>query len=179
MKTPAAAIALSCFAVAAGGATAHGDGPSPRHGVVRDLVRAYQGTVKYLDVQPAKDDGYTELRDAQGIACIDNPGVGGMGTHYVKGVADTVIDPATPDALVYETTQGKLRLVAAEYIVFQKAWDADHRRPPKLFGRRFALVPDGNRFGVPAFYELHVWLWKPNPRGLFDDWNPNVTCPAP
>jgi hypothetical protein len=29
---------------------------------------------------------------------------------------------------------------------------------------------------LPAFYELHVWLFKHNPRGLFDDWNPRVTC---
>jgi hypothetical protein len=27
--------------------------------------------------------------------------------------------------------------------------------------------PAGNRYGLPAFYELHAWLWKDNPIGLF------------
>ena len=48
--------------------------------------------------------------------------------------------------------------------------------PPQLFGRTFALIGEPNRYGLPAFYELHVWLWQPNPSGMFADWNPNVTC---
>lgn len=23
---------------------------------------------------------------------------------------------------------------------------------------------------------LHVWVWKHNPNGMFEDWNPNVSC---
>jgi hypothetical protein len=38
------------------------------------------------------------------------------------------------------------------------------------------LTPDGNRFGLPAFYSLHAWVWKHNPAGTFAMWNPNVTC---
>jgi hypothetical protein len=142
------------------------------------LVQAYVGTAKYHDVDRAVRAGYAEFRDAAGIACIDQPGAGGMGTHYVSsGVGDTLLDPARPEALVYETLPGGgLRLVAAEYIVFAAQWDATHTAPPSLFGRRFALVGADNRYGIPAFYELHAWLWKLNPRGLFDDWNPRVTC---
>jgi len=33
-----------------------------------------------------------------------------------------------------------------------------------------------NRFGLPAFYELHVWAWEQNPKGSYADWNTNVTC---
>jgi hypothetical protein len=33
-----------------------------------------------------------------------------------------------------------------------------------------------NRYGLPAFYELHVWAWKTNPSGMFADWNPRVSC---
>jgi hypothetical protein len=51
-----------------------------------------------------------------------------------------------------------------------------HKSPPSLYGRRFQLVDAGNRFGIPAYYELHVWMWKSNPRGVFDDWNPSVSC---
>jgi hypothetical protein len=37
-------------------------------------------------------------------------------------------------------------------------------------------VGSPNRYGIPAFYELHIWAWKDNPRGTFADFNPNVTC---
>ena len=33
-----------------------------------------------------------------------------------------------------------------------------------------------NRYGIPAFYELHVWAWKHNPQGSFADWNNHVSC---
>jgi hypothetical protein len=29
---------------------------------------------------------------------------------------------------------------------------------------------------LPDFYELHVWYAKANPSGLFNDWNPTVSC---
>jgi hypothetical protein len=69
-----------------------------------------------------------------------------------------------------------MRLVALEYVVFQEAWDENHDSPPKLFGRTFELVPEGNRYGLDPFYELHAWVWKHNRRGMFDDWNPKVSC---
>jgi hypothetical protein len=104
-----------------------------------------------------------------------------MGIHYVNGtlVSDDEVVAGTPELVVYEPTKnGRLRLVAAEYVVFQAAWDATHTSPPELFGREFELVPAGNRYGLPPFYELHAWLWKHNPAGMFDDWNPRVTCPT-
>jgi hypothetical protein len=33
-----------------------------------------------------------------------------------------------------------------------------------------------NRYGLPAFYELHVWAWRENPNGSFVDWHPHVIC---
>ncbi len=69
-------------------------------------------------------------------------------------------------------------LVALEYVVFQAAWDAKHHSPPRLFGREFELTPAGNRYGWPAFYELHAWVYQANPLGMFNDWNPRVTCPV-
>jgi hypothetical protein len=29
-----------------------------------------------------------------------------------------------------------------------------------------------------SHYDLHVWLWKENPAGLFSPTNPAVKCPA-
>jgi len=70
-----------------------------------------------------------------------------------------------------------VRLVAVEYIAFEAAWKAaGHRNRPSLFGQKFELTPAGTRYGLDPFYELHGWIWKHNPRGMFDDWNPSVTC---
>jgi hypothetical protein len=123
--------------------------------------------------------GYSLLTDAAGIACIDQPGEGGMGIHYVNGalVGDGKVSAATPELVVYEPlANGRQRLVAAEYVVFQADWDRTHSGPPELFGREFELVEAGNRYGLPPFYELHAWLWKHNPAGMFEDWNPRVRC---
>lgn len=111
--------------------------------------------------------------------CTDEEGVGGMGQHFVKGplVEDPKLDSLRPEVLVYEPrTNGGYRLVAVEYVVLKEAWLKGHRRPPTLFGKPLKLVTAPNRYGLPDFYELHLWLWKKNPRGVFDDWNPNVNC---
>lgn len=56
------------------------------------------------------------------------------------------------------------------------AWHASHEAPPVLMGQLFNYVGSPNRYGIPAFYELHVWAWKNNPSGMFADWNPMVSC---
>jgi hypothetical protein len=60
--------------------------------------------------------------------------------------------------------------------VFKSAWKA--ASPPSLFGRQFAFTPKPNRFGLPAYYSLHAWLYKMNPSGLLSPWNPKVSCKA-
>jgi hypothetical protein len=171
LRPLAAALALAVLCPAGAVAADRGHGS--------DLAKARKASAPYHRLAAAKADGYGLLTDAAGIACIDNPGVGGMGVHYVNSelVADAAVDSAAPEALVYEPgRRGRLRLVAVEYVVFQQAWDAVHDSPPELFGREFHLIPEPNRYGLPAFYELHAWLWKHNPRGMFDDWNPRVSC---
>ncbi len=136
-------------------------------------------TARYHDLAAAKADGYALLPDAQGITCIDNQPVGGMGVHYAKGslVGDPAIDPKHPEALVYAPNgSGQLKLAALEYVVFKADWDATHSSKPSLFGRDFDLTPFPNRFGLPAFYSLHAWVWEPNSAGLLEPWNPRVHC---
>jgi hypothetical protein len=145
------------------------------------LRSARAGTATFHNLDTARANDYVEFHDAADIACIDNPGTGAMGIHYVNlgVVGDPSVDPATPEALVYEpTSNGRLRLVAVEYIVDQAAWDATHTSAPELFGQEFELLGSPNRYGLPPFYELHAWIWKHNPRGMFDDWNPRVSCDA-
>ena len=85
---------------------------------------------------------------------------------------------ARASAAFHDRNRRALRLVGAEYIVFKSAWDgAFPGTTPRLFGQDFHLVPEGNRYGLPSFYALHVWMWQPNRSGMFADWNPSVHCP--
>ncbi|HEV2889620.1 MAG TPA: hypothetical protein VGX28_04520 [Frankiaceae bacterium] len=143
------------------------------------LATARAATAPFHDVQAALDAGYGLFTDADGVACIDDA-EGGMGVHYVKGanVGDPAVRADAPEALVYEPgADGRMRLVAVEYVVLAADWaNAGNTAPPSLFGREFELVEAGNRYDLPAFYELHAWLWRDNPNGMFADWNPRVTC---
>ncbi len=143
-----------------------------------DELRA--STKQFQNFDAAGKAGYGLLVDMNGIACIDKPGEGAMGIHYVKGglVGDARELARQPEALVYEPqASGRMRLVAVEYVVTKAAWEgAGNTAPPSLFGQEFMFVAAGNRYGLPDFYALHVWLWKHNPHGLFAPWNPNVTC---
>ena len=148
------------------------------HAATLDQVR--YATAPYRQVNVAKAAGFGLLKDAAGIHCISEPGMGAMGVHYVNGdlVGDDSVNALHPEAMVYQPIPGHpLRLVAVEYVVFKAAWAKTHHGRPHLFGQTFMLSPAGNRFGLPAFYSLHAWIWKHNPAGMFEMWNPNVTCP--
>jgi hypothetical protein len=164
--------ALALTTVASSAAVAH-----PQH----DLGSLRRATAKYHSIAVAEQNKYALLTDAQGIACIDMPGMGGMGVHWANStlVGDPAIVANRPEALVYAPADdGTLRLAAVEYVVIKSAWDATHESPPKLFGHTFNLTDEPNRFGLPAFYSLHVWAWEHNPAGTFEMWNPRVTCPS-
>ncbi len=145
-----------------------------------DLDAVRSATQAFHDLDAAKAAGHTiEVADLAGLTCIADPhGTGGMGVHHVDPnlLMDGRIEATSPEALIYAPGPNGPELVAVEYIVFADAWHAQNRKPPKLFGQQFELVPAGNRYGLPDFYELHAWIWKANPNGLFDDWNPGVHC---
>jgi hypothetical protein len=138
---------------------------------------AKTATARFHDLDKAKAAGYTvQVFDAAGITCIAQPGQGAMGIHMLKpSLLDSEIDAKNPELLVYEPrNNGTLKLVALEYLVFVADWQGSS--PPSLFGREFDLVPAGNRYGLPPFYALHAWIWKPNPSGILNAWNPRVEC---
>ena len=137
-----------------------------------DVVR--EAAAPFVDPEAAIAAGYVPKP-----FCVSGPNQGAMGVHFVKPalVPDGKLDPQTPEALVYESKDGGLRLVAAEFIVFKADWEAQgNKQPPALFGQLLNFVAAPNRFGNPDFYELHVWAWKNNPFGTFVDWNPHVSC---
>jgi hypothetical protein len=170
-RSLAACAAVAAFVVATGGtAVAH-----EPHG--RDLAEARAATAQFHDVERAVADGRFELEDLAGLTCIEDPGgAGGMGVHYVSGelVMNDEIDVAQPEALLYDLSGPHPRLLGVEYVVFVADWAEPE--PPTLFGHEFHLVEAGNRYGLPAFYELHAWIWHHNPSGMFEDWNPRIDC---
>jgi hypothetical protein len=144
------------------------------------VARMRAATARFHNIATAEDAGYGVLHDTAGITCIDMPGVGGMGVHWVKGalVGDPALNLRQPEALVYAPDRdGTLRLAALEFIVDKAAWDAHHARRPELFrGAPFDLTTSPNRFGLAPFYSQHVWIWKHNPAGTLAMWNPRVNC---
>ncbi|HET6380021.1 MAG TPA: LPXTG cell wall anchor domain-containing protein [candidate division Zixibacteria bacterium] len=147
-----------------------------------DLAAAEAGTAAFQDVAAAEAAGYALPPEGplhECIAAMD--GSGAMGLHWINGelAGDTVLDAASPEALVYERgADGALQLVAVEYVVFAAAWDAANDGPPTLFEREFMFTPEPNHFELPAFYALHAWIWKDNPSGTFAPFNPEVSCAA-
>jgi hypothetical protein len=146
----------------------HHDSAAPAKLV--ELVRA--ATRQYADVNVAAA-GYGAF-----LGCVSGPDAGAMGVHYVNGTyaADSELNPSRPEALIHEPTPESLRLVGVEFIVDAAKWFASHTNPAVLEGQTFHYVGSPNRFGLPAFFELHFWAWRHNPNGAFVDWNTRVTC---
>lgn len=144
------------------------------HPVEATLVNTVrEATQPYRTLDAAEAAGYGLFH-----GCASSPTEGAMGVHFVNGdlVGDGKLDATKPEALLYEYRNGKPQLVGVEYVVIAEAWDANNDMPPVLMGQLFNFVSSPNRYGIPAFYELHVWAWKPNPLGTFADWNPRVCC---
>jgi hypothetical protein len=126
--------------------------------------------------------------------CVDGPDGGGNGISLLFDpspapgfpppyVADGILEPSAPEAMLYQPTgNGNFRLVAVEFIEYADHWaqmvKKDHTLPatPRVDGHLMHYVGTPNRYGFPAFYELHVWAFSDNPKGTFADWNPQVNC---
>jgi hypothetical protein len=102
--------------------------------------------------------------------CFDNPGVGGMGIHYINvDLLDLELDPLMPEAMVYYYDEdGDLTLGAVEWVVPAEPWDAENDELPEVMGRHLHL---NEALGV---YVMHAWAFLDNPAGTFEDWNPNI-----
>ena len=152
-------------------------------GIGRQLAKTKAALAKYQSVDRAKADGYAMASPCEffpGGAGNASSDEGGMGIHFVNNaiLQTGKNDPTKPPILVYAPTAGGgLQLVAVEYF---KA-DADQNTKtdpdrPSLFGRAFDGPMLGHAPGMPIHYDLHVWLWKYNPSGVFAPWNPDVSC---
>ena len=133
-------------------------------------------SARYHSSEQAEAAGYIRAS-----GCESSP-AGGMGYHYLNPALamNPAIDPLEPEVLLYAPKpNGKLELVGVEF--FRRAADQtapfDQSDKPSLFGRTFDGVMPEHAPGMGWHYDLHVWLWELNANGLFNPWNPGVTCP--
>jgi hypothetical protein len=141
------------------------------------LEKVRAATERFRDINVATAAGFV-----QGTPCVSGPDAGAMGVHFVMGdrINNFVLQADQPQALIYEPLPGgEFRLVGVEYIVLASNWIKQPNgtlTTPALEGDLLNYESAPNRFGLPAFYELHVWAWEDNPKGSFADWNTRVTC---
>ena len=141
-----------------------------------ELVRIVrESTERFKNPAVADGEGYKLA-----FGCVSGPDYGAMGLHFVRMdlIGDPALDPTHPEIVIYEPLpNGRLRLIGADFLVLASAWDALHPgAPPQLMGQLLHLFESPNRFGLPAFYTLHVWAWKENPTGAFANWHSKVSC---
>jgi hypothetical protein len=148
-----------------------------------ELASARDALAKYADPLVAVRDGYFST-----VACVDFPHgakdgpveypPGAMGVHFLNlNHVGPNLDPAKPQVLLYEPVDGKLKLVGAEW--FMPAQVVGDKPAPAIFGQTLAGPMDGHEPIMPAalrHYDLHVWFWKENPRGMFVSTNAAVKC---
>ena len=133
------------------------------------------------------EDPYVAVRDLylSTVGCVIYDGrkmeghmhypKGGMGIHFVNLTIQGPPDPLKPNVLLYEPVDGKLKLVGAEWLVPL----AVAKERPSLLGQPFQGPMEGHEPLIPKefhHYDLHAWLFKDNPLGMFSPTNPNVTC---
>lgn len=129
----------------------------------KEVAAARKGTAQYHDIDVALADGFVQMSP-----CVRRAGNGTMGFHYeLASRIDLNIDPAEPEVLLYlPNDDGALELVAVEYAY------PNVGVVPSLFGQQYHYSAARNR------YELHAWIWRHNPTGMFENWNPNLNCPG-
>jgi hypothetical protein len=89
-------------------------------------------------------------------------------------MADNAVDALEPEALVYAPAPDGdgLKLAAVEYVVRGPATNPPGpSQAPSVLGMEMHILNP-----VVGFWLMHAWVWATNPAGIFEDWNPEVSC---
>ncbi len=165
-----------------------------------ELTQIYESTKRFQDIEVALAEGYIQdpMNICETAPMMGQPAfLGAMGVHYFRpdmlGITETEpringvglhTDFRNPSVLIYEPQEdGSMQLVAIENLVFQKAWhESSPDKKPEFMGHEyFSMVdnpmtePDESHMFEPH-YDLHMYLYKENPTGLFSPFNPAVSC---
>lgn len=194
-----ALIALAAAALAAcNSATTEQETPGPGEPT---LAQVRESAARFQDINVALAEGY--IRDptntCETATMMGRPAEdGAMGVHYfhpgLLGIAgppdprvdgtSTYTDFRAPAILIYEPqADGSMELVAVENLVFKASWAAaGNSSPPTFHGRPYDAMEDDpatdldEAHGFAPHYDRHVWIFRENPRGVFQPFNPAVTC---
>ena len=171
----AVAVAIALIGISGAGIIAANSEPS-----AAEIDAMRQALAKYKDPYVAVRDLYLST-----VGCVHYDGMkmeghmdypkGAMGIHFVNVTLQGPPDPMKPNVLIYEPVDGKLELVAAEWLVPLAAV----KERPNLFGIPFQGPMEGHEPLIPQgfhHYDLHAWLFKDNPLGMFAPTNPDVSC---
>ena len=133
----------------------------------RDTARLRAATAAFRSLDSAAAAGYPRTMPE----CVSHPTLGGMGHHITnEKLLDARVEVERPEVLVYRrTADGGFALTGVEYMVPFSAHPRE-AAPPTVMGQE--LKP----FDRGKFWYRHVWIWLENPSGLFEDWNPKVSC---
>lgn len=155
-------------------------GPAP-DSLEAQLEKVRAATAKYRDVAVALADGFV-----QPPACASMAGQGAGGYHYTNASrVDGRVLAEEPETLLYISEAGRLSLVAVEYFVpvvldgvpyFGLTGLASPGATPRVLGRDFDGPMAGHNPTMPWHWDLHVWIWRNNPAGMFNPWNPDLSC---
>lgn len=161
----AASAAIAGTTAALAGTTAQA---APPDGLA--AIRA--ATAQFHDVEAATAAGYVPASP-----CETSP-AGTMGVHYVNlGLMNQPIDLRRPAILTYVPGEDGPELASVEYFKADADQDtATDGDRPSILGQDFQGPMAGHAPGMPIHYDLHVWVWKHNPSGMFAQWNPALSC---
>ena len=190
MRARMVRILVLGLAVIVAGGTATLAGSSAQSKLSQDVIgklsSARLATAKYsTDLARAKADGYT----------IITPMIPNMGYHFLNPKIQG-FDVTKPPILVYVRHGDAWQLVAIEWVFPKKP------ATPPLAGATYgsfgaachytdgSFLPSGMEamcakthpqtgaafaFWHPPLVTFHVWLWYPNPNGVFGEYNPLLT----
>ena len=168
MTRPRAALAC-LLAAAVPLASGCGSGEIDDPALEETIQDIRQATEKYRDPRVAQRDGYRPTP-----RCSESPDEGGIGITFVNRALsrDNEVDLLRPEQLLYEPGRGGERtLVGVGYFV-----PSTGQRPPETpIGHLDGPIPE--RFeGQGEHFALQAWVHRENPNGVFDTWNPDVSC---
>lgn len=198
MRTVALAAVLTVLAITMGGMgfapivqAQHGRAmaaaqPAVAPAVVVQISKARQATAKYaMDVERAKADGYM----------IITPMIPNMGYHFLNP-SITGFDVTKPPILVYVRAGDVWQLVAIEWVFPKKPAPAPlqgaqygsfgaacHYKDGEFVmasaeakcAKTHAKTGSAFNFWHGPLVTLHLWIWYPNPGGIFGEFNSLLT----
>ncbi len=150
---------------------------------VQAITAVRKALEKYKDPIAAVRDGYYST-----VGCVDFPTggtehgameykPGAMGVHFINmSYVSPKLDSTKPQVLLYEPVGDKLVLTGAEWFVPTEV----SKTPPTILGHQLMGPMEGHAPIMPAelhHWDLHVWLFKDNPNGMFSATNSAVKCP--